>query len=224
MTCSPARLAANRANAQKSSGPKTLDGKGKSRLNAIKHGLCSSVVVAEEPDLIQQRYKEWFYALHPQNAFQVWMLENASVYSIRIDRAERMERVLRDRNALKAELAWDEDRMAEAEALGKKLGANPSEVAGLLRRSPAGCDWMIRRWELLAMAAESNGNAWTPEQSALAFDLLGTPSQFRQGQALGVAPDPDDNVGLALAMVAELVEHREHVADLDEVDRSLTRN
>jgi len=37
------RLAANRANAQKSTGPRTAAGKGRSRFNAVKHGLTASV-------------------------------------------------------------------------------------------------------------------------------------------------------------------------------------
>ena len=42
---SPARLAANRLNAQKSTGPRTAEGKGRSSQNALKHGLCSGAAV-----------------------------------------------------------------------------------------------------------------------------------------------------------------------------------
>ncbi len=38
---SPARLAANKANAQKSTGPRTPEGKTRVSANALKHGLCS---------------------------------------------------------------------------------------------------------------------------------------------------------------------------------------
>jgi hypothetical protein len=37
----PARLAANRRNAQKSTGPRTARGKAQSRLNGLQHGFCS---------------------------------------------------------------------------------------------------------------------------------------------------------------------------------------
>ena len=42
---SEARLEANRANAQKSSGPRTDEGKAKTRLNAVKHGLTGATVL-----------------------------------------------------------------------------------------------------------------------------------------------------------------------------------
>jgi hypothetical protein len=38
---SPAQIAANRRNAQKSTGPRTANGKAASRLNALKHGLTA---------------------------------------------------------------------------------------------------------------------------------------------------------------------------------------
>ena len=41
---SDARLAANRANAQRSTGPRTPEGKARSRQNAVKHGLFSSTL------------------------------------------------------------------------------------------------------------------------------------------------------------------------------------
>ena len=44
-TMSAAALAANRANAKKCTGPKTREGKFKSSLNALKHGLYSHVFI-----------------------------------------------------------------------------------------------------------------------------------------------------------------------------------
>ena len=47
------RLQANRANAKKSTGPKTAAGKAKVAQNALKHGLRSSLFIVEHEDLEQ---------------------------------------------------------------------------------------------------------------------------------------------------------------------------
>src|SRR5262245_35557025 len=64
---SPQRLAANRANAMKSTGPRTDEGKAASRLNAMKHGLCALVVpVPGEDQARQDRIRDaWADALRP---------------------------------------------------------------------------------------------------------------------------------------------------------------
>jgi hypothetical protein len=52
---SPRKLAANRANAQRSTGPQTSDGKENSKFNAVKHGLTARFC----PALIQAGTAEW---------------------------------------------------------------------------------------------------------------------------------------------------------------------
>jgi hypothetical protein len=52
---SPKKLAANRANAQHSTGPMTPEGKEKSKFNAVKHGLTSRYF----PNVIEAGTAEW---------------------------------------------------------------------------------------------------------------------------------------------------------------------
>ena len=168
--------------------------------------------------------------LKPQNDYHCWLVDKIAIYSMRVDRAERIERRLRDRQALTAELAWDDDRRLEVEVLGRKIGARPAEVVEQLRRSPVGCDWMISRWAMLAHAADS-GKPWTADQAALAFHLLGTPPEFREGLRPGdlvgsdgrLIKSGEDPAAVARREIAEWTERREVVAELDEVDRELTR-
>jgi len=54
-------LTANRANAQKSTGPKTSEGKAASKLNAVKHGILSrEVLVTGEDHQELTALQEWF--------------------------------------------------------------------------------------------------------------------------------------------------------------------
>ncbi len=222
MIVSEARLAANHANALKSTGAKTPEGKERSRANALKHGLCASEIVAEDLATVQERAVACFEAIKPQDHFQGWLADQVAVASLRIDRAVRIERRLRDKVALHAELRWDDDRRLEVEALGAGLAQHPGAVLERLRATPHGCDWLMNRWALLAHAADAG--AWTPDQLGLAFDLLGTPAAFRSG-APGLAIDRDGPplgpAELARRELAALRRRRDEVADLDVVDRAL---
>src|SRR4051812_14247108 len=47
---SPKQLEANRINARKSTGPRTAAGRARSRMNALRHGLCARVVLLPGED------------------------------------------------------------------------------------------------------------------------------------------------------------------------------
>ena len=229
MIVSEARREANRRNAQLSTGPRTPEGKERSRANALKHGLCASVVVPEDLEAVQRRSNDYFYTLKPQTPFHAWLVDKVAILSLRIDRCERIERRVRDKISLRAELTWDDDKRLEAEALGAMIGRRPAEVGEALRRTPQGCTWLMTRWAMLAHVADVKG-CWTPEQTRLAFDLLGTPADFREGHKPGASLDlegrvldpADDPAGVARREVAALKERRDLVGDLDEVERALS--
>jgi hypothetical protein len=176
MASSEAPVIANRQNSLKSTGPKTPEGKEKSRADALKHGLCSTILVSEDLEAVSERANEWFYCLKPQNSHQSWQVSKVAIISLRIDRCERMERRLRDRSMLRAELTWDEDRILEVEILVSKLARRPSEITRQLRATPQGCDWLMERWAILARAADVNGS-WSSDQTRLAFDECPEPGQ-----------------------------------------------
>jgi hypothetical protein len=70
---SNARLEANRVNALKSTGPKTVEGKAASRLNAVKHGLSSQGYVLDE-DFVERRTEEWGRTFHPSTPREEWVV------------------------------------------------------------------------------------------------------------------------------------------------------
>ena len=82
---------------------------------------------------------------------------------------------------------------------------------------------------MLAFAADNQGGSWADDQTALAFDLLGTPAPFRRGVRPGASIDSrgrvlesaDDAAAVARRQVDELERRREEVSGLDLVERSL---
>ncbi len=80
MTVSPARLAANRANAQKSTGPRTAAGKFFASRNAIQHGLRSNRITVDQRLLdIRDRWAKDYPDANPAHliriAIAIWRIE-----------------------------------------------------------------------------------------------------------------------------------------------------
>lgn len=74
------QLAANRANAKRSTGPKTEVGKAQSRMNSCTHGLTAQTIVIgdEDPnefDILREKLEEDF---HPQSGMEQELVERLS--------------------------------------------------------------------------------------------------------------------------------------------------
>src|SRR5262249_32510971 len=69
---SPAHIAANRDNAQKSPGPRTGEGKSASRMNALKHGADAESIIlpGEDAELFQQLANEYRADLAPRGPLE----------------------------------------------------------------------------------------------------------------------------------------------------------
>jgi hypothetical protein len=68
----PAQLAARRANALLSTGPRTPEGKAIAALNAVTHGLCTTVAVlpGESVDEFQATLEGWVHELKPADSYE----------------------------------------------------------------------------------------------------------------------------------------------------------
>jgi hypothetical protein len=90
------RLAANRSNSQKSTGPRTEEGKKKVALNAMKHGLLSQGVVL--PDEDEQEFVDFsgrlWSALRPVGEVEDMLVSAIAASAWRLRRVIRIERGL----------------------------------------------------------------------------------------------------------------------------------
>jgi hypothetical protein len=117
------RAAINRRNAQKSTGPRTPEGKSRSRFNAVKHGMTAKTLVlpGEDADVLQQRIEAWTADLQPRNDLEQFLVERAVQSSWQLERADRAE-LARQAGIIRAAPAEEASRQQEeAATLGRRL-------------------------------------------------------------------------------------------------------
>jgi hypothetical protein len=90
---SVAQIQANRLNAQKSTGPRTAEGKAAASQNAVKHGLLAEQVVIHGEDPAEfDLYREGMLAeLAPEGVVEAMLAERAVSLAWRLRRAERLQ-------------------------------------------------------------------------------------------------------------------------------------
>jgi hypothetical protein len=89
----PNRIEINRANAQHSTGPKTAEGKQRSSLNALRHGLTGQIVVMPAEDLAayQQHLKSFTEQLNPKGIIEANLVQALADTSWRLNRVAALE-------------------------------------------------------------------------------------------------------------------------------------
>lgn len=116
MGISEAKLIANRANAQKSTGPRTPEGKARVRLNALKHGILASEAViragegAEEAEAFEALLAELKNDLTPAGALEELLVEKLAVIIWRWRRVLRYELGAIRERADEAVAAWRKEQ------------------------------------------------------------------------------------------------------------------
>ena len=90
---SPARLAANRANAQLSTGPTTPEGKAKSSLNAVKTGLTGRAVLLpnEDADAYETHLLQYLEEFQPVGARETELVQSLADTQWRLNRIPSLE-------------------------------------------------------------------------------------------------------------------------------------
>src|SRR5438128_689331 len=90
---SQAKLAANRINAQKSTGPKTAEGKAKVSKNALKHGFTTNQAILDpiEAELFPQFAEEITKDFAPRNQIELALVDEIIACAWRLRRVLRLE-------------------------------------------------------------------------------------------------------------------------------------
>lgn len=93
MTSSPAKLAANRQNAQVSTGPRTPEGKAASAANARRHGLAGAftVLAHEDQEEFQALLDQYRAEFKPASAHEQFLVEEMAQSRWTLARARRIQ-------------------------------------------------------------------------------------------------------------------------------------
>src|SRR5262245_50915038 len=193
--------AITRRNSLKSRGPRTPEGKARSRFNAVKHGCRARLPIlpGEDPAAYQDRLETWVDKFGPRDAVEHYLVERAVLVSWQLDRAHRAE-VAR----LAAELAEEDAKLAEdaaqvgailfrapkgrlaghADSGGKADSSplswpsdpchsrHPARLVAVLETNAIGCAWLRDRWAALGQVLDA-GRRWRPIDRLRAIRLLG---------------------------------------------------
>ena len=173
---SPARQAANLANARKSTGPRTPEGKAASRRNAYQHGLAGEGIVLSPEDSaeVELRVAELTAELGAPGRVGQILVHRIASASVRIEKSVAREcRHLAER-ARHAVAAHDIARDSEVAALFDDLKKSPATAARRLLRTPEGIEAAIAAWLNLRDDLLRPGiRAWTARHGEMAVNLTG---------------------------------------------------
>ena len=164
MPSSPARIAANQQNALRSTGPKTEEGKARSRLNAFRHGLAGAgdlVGPNEDQTRIDQRTETFARELNAPGTLGATLARRAAVLSVRLEQASDRDLQAVAANAQAGRERFDDDRatllddwLIEAEA-----AAEPAPALRRLEGTPEGVRHLGAVWRGLRSAVADNDPA-----------------------------------------------------------------
>jgi hypothetical protein len=175
MATSEAQRLANQRNAALSTGPRTPEGKARSRGNALKHGLTGDGVVLMSHDLqeVQEAQRELEAEMKPTGRLGRILVKRIAVLSVRLDRCVEQTIAAASQRKRAAATNHDDGRQHAAEVLFDWIAAEPETHARRLEATPEGVDRKIKAWKDLRFDLEYAGTRWGYHHWQLADNLTG---------------------------------------------------
>ena len=217
-----AQIMANRINAQHSTGPKTAEGKERSKRNALTHGLTATVVIPGEVEgevafrvaLAQESLAK------DDDGFALLMAERAGYLFMRLKRCYQYEEAMTARRVRDAEADFDNERRSAVEHILSYIANEPPTGSRQLRETPEGVDLLIdwmrelqtqvdHRWGEYhcykfdeAIGSRSMENPYSRMRALTELATKGDASNLEPGEAETLPPDAK---AWALAQIARLI-------------------
>jgi hypothetical protein len=186
------RAERNRANAVKSTGPRSITGKSRSKYNALKHGLAAETVVLpgenrDRYEATREEYHNWIAPRNPLEALYVncivddaWTLERtkrlAAAQLAEAVRSQTIDQDLADRSSMVecSRLLLKNITDPALCLCNSQNGGpeHPSRLVAALETTVAGCDWLLARFRELAMHLRAS-NIWCAQDGYALIRLTG---------------------------------------------------
>ena len=184
MPSSEARIRANQANSLKSCGPRTTEGKQRSRANGLKHGLTGEgiVIPKEDVDEVERRNDALQAELAPESAMGTILVRQMATLSVRMERGATQESAAIAGRVRHAAEAFDEDRAERVEQLFESLADDTRWALRQLRRMPEGVDRLIAAWA--GLRDDLARSTWTGQHLERLANLGGLSAREVEGSRL----------------------------------------
>ena len=177
MASTPAQVAANRRNAARSTGPKSVEGKEAARRNVLKHGLTGGGVVipGEDEGEVATRVAALEAQLVPEgDVLSGLLVRQVAIASIRIERAFRNETALTAERMRRAGDEYEDERLTRAQSILSEISLDPVTVRRRLLVAREGVDAIVvRLHELRVKTDTARLVLWDAEEGAALDQLLG---------------------------------------------------
>jgi hypothetical protein len=156
---SPERVAANRRNAKKSTGPKSAEGKSASRWNALTHGLSASEVVLphEDPQEFTTERDAFFQEWKPPTTTRAVLVERLAVSAYRMRRCVRVENQRIAEQIKPLQQAVYDDLYRRCGKAWERLDTEPNTAYAFLSSNFLGIDRLREGWRSILEAAREPG-------------------------------------------------------------------
>ena len=178
MACSERKRLANQQNAAKSTGPRTDEGKDRSRRNAMRHGLAAVVLLpTEDAGELDRRVGAFQDALAgDDDGMALILAERLGYLSLRMRRCFDAESATAACRARGASAAYEQERHADAQHTLDYIANDPATGRRRLMGSPEGLDLLVATLEKLR---DDVDGLWTTMHGYRLDDCCGR----RPGQA-----------------------------------------